>query len=674
MAGAKKKIAPRFAGRSIRPRKKTINKHKKQIKMQKTLGGDRLGSGNKMKVNLHGYERSTHDMGYIWRSTMSAGTLVPYMCEIGLPGDTFDINLDADIKTHPATGPLFGSYKVQLDVFQAPIRLYNSLLHNNALGIGLKMENVKLPVLELFAPAIPLDDIPDYDNSQINPSCILSYLGIRGIGYTTTPDTPRLFNGVPLLAYWDIYKNYYANKQEEIGAVIHTPFEAIIETVDTISIGGDNINTTPTVVTNGTLIDVFYTGTTPQTNQIYIEFTNRGYVLLGSIVWSVIDLGTNLQCLVNVNWTDTAVGWRYKNATDQGETVPLIQTFDLEQIDLMRAQILANAGTSAFNIFDSTLQPYIYLQNGGTVGAIVNSQEGLGLKTYQSDLFNNWLLTEYIDGVNGISAVTAVDTSGGSFTIDTLNLAKKVYNMLNRIAVSGGSYDDWLDAVYAHDRYQRCETPMYMGGLIKELVFQEVVSNTESADQPLGTLAGKGVLTHKHKGGHIIVKVDEPSYIIGIISLTPRLDYSQGNKWDVNLKTLNDLHKPALDEIGFQDLIEEQMAWWTTHWDSGTNEWIQQSAGKQPAWINYMTNVNQTRGNFAVTDNEMFMTLNRRYQPDDSGGGLQINIKDLTTYIDPSLYNFIFADTAIDSQNFWAQIAVDITARRKMSAKLMPNL
>ena len=69
---------------------------------------------------------------------------------------------------------------------------------------------------------------------------------------------------------------------------------------------------------------------------------------------------------------------------------------------------------------------------------------------------------------------------------------------------------------------------MYMGGLIKELVFQEVVSNAEAGgeegSQPLGTLAGKGVMGSKHKGGDVIIKVDEPSYIIGIISLTPRIE------------------------------------------------------------------------------------------------------------------------------------------------------
>lgn len=243
--------------------------------------------------------------------------------------------------------------------------------------------------------------------------------------------------------------------------------------------------------------------------------------------------------------------------------------------------------------------------------------------------------------------------------------------MLNRIAVSGGSYDDWLDAVYTHERTRSVENPMYLGGLIKELTFQEVVSVASSTsgeeEQPLGTLAGRGILTKKHKGGKIKVRVDEPSYIMGIISLTPRVDYSQGNKWDVNLKTMDDLHKPALDEIGFQSLIADQLAWFSTDLTAGHVP-IYKEVGKQPAWINYMTNVNQVRGNFAEENSQMWMTLNRRYEKSANG------IEDLTTYIDPNKFNHIFADARLDAQNFWAQIGVNITARRKMSAKLMPNL
>ena len=190
---------------------------------------------------------------------------------------------------------------------------------------------------------------------------------------------------------------------------------------------------------------------------------------------------------------------------------------------------------------------------------------------------------------------------------------------------------------------ERCETPMFEGGVSQEIIFQEVISNSASENEPLGTIAGRGVLNDKHKGGKIIAKIDEPSYIIGIASITPRIGYPQGNKWDVNLKNMDDLHKPILDQIGMQDLITDQMAWFDS--ERGINGMIFRSAGKQPAWLNYMTNVNKTYGNFAVQDNEMFMTLNRRYgmimeEP-------ELSIDDLTTYTHPQNYNNIFAQNAV---------------------------
>lgn len=82
-----------------------------------------------------------------------------------------------------------------------------------------------------------------------------------------------------------------------------------------------------------------------------------------------------------------------------------------------------------------------------------------------------------------------------------------------------------------------------------------------------------------------------------------------------------------------------------------------------------MTNVDKNYGNFADPNKEMYMTLNRQYEADDFG-----KLVDATTYIDPTKYNNIFAEANLDSQNFWVHIGCDIKARRKMSAKVIPNL
>ena len=214
------------------------------------------------------------------------------------------------------------------------------------------------------------------------------------------------------------------------------------------------------------------------------------------------------------------------------DTEPAIKTFNLENIDSMRELLYTYTSSSiAIRVGPGSISPYGEpLKHISTTKMIksVMPLEGIALKTYQSDIFNNWLSSEWIDGDNGINAITSIDTSGGSFTLDTLNLSKKVYDMLNRIAVSGGSYDDWMEAVYTERSFGKAETPVYMGGLSKEVVFNEVVSTAAvNEDNPLGSLAGKGGMSGKHKGGYVTVRCSEPCYIIGIVSLTPRIDYSQ---------------------------------------------------------------------------------------------------------------------------------------------------
>ena len=256
--------------------------------------------------------------------------------------------------------------------------------------------------------------------------------------------------------------------------------------------------------------------------------------------------------------------------------------------------------------------------------------------------------------------------------MDALNLAQKVYNMLNRIVVSGGTYRDWLETVYTGSNYfERCETPIFEGGTSQEIVFQEVVSNSASQDEPLGTLAGRGITTGKQRGGHVRIKVTEPGYIMCISSITPRIDYSQGNEFDMDLDNMDDIHKPALDGIGYQDSINGERAWWADYYNADP-EVKKTSAGKTVAWINYMTNVNKVYGNFAAGMPEEFMVLNRNYTPKIDTNG--VAIEDLTTYIDPVKFNYIFADTNLDAMNFWLQIKFDITTRRLISAKQIPNL
>lgn len=284
-------------------------------------------------------------------------------------------------------------------------------------------------------------------------------------------------------------------------------------------------------------------------------------------------------------------------------------------------------------------------------------------------MFNNWLDTEFIDGENGINAITAIDTSGGSFTIDDLNIANKVYKMLNRIAISGGTYQDWLEAVYSENVIQQNEIPMYLGGMSAEVVFDEVISTAASGNEELGTLAGRGNLAGE-KGGKIVYKPKEPMFIIGMASITPRITYSQGNAFYMTeYDSIDDMHKPSLDGIGFQDLLVEKMTFNGTLIGPSGTILLRESAGKQTAWIDYQTDVDKCYGDFAQTDGKAFMVLNRLYDCNEAG-----EPTDITTYIDPEKYNYVFANTELEAQNFWAFFKINNQARRLMAASQIPNL
>jgi hypothetical protein len=656
--------------------------------MRKTIGKNTLGDGKKMGINLRDYGRSTHNLSYVWRNTQAPGTLVPFMKILAMPGDTFDIDIESHILTHPTIGPLFGSYKFQADVFVCPIRLYNALLHNNALNIGLNIANVKFPK---FAIATSNES----RQAKWNNSSLFHYLGFKAAAKESTEQiSHNKYNAIPAIAYYDIFKNFYANKQEENFYTIgkqsweywenpnaklnNAYYESKLSTSQAWEINFENIVTLSVLKSgqrNGRISLKKTAYPTTDNVQFLISETEGGTKRVYTL--QDITLGDKITedngfWRIPFNYLPETVNYFYISAS-KPDNIFKLNEYKLTDIDDVREKIL-ELGAQEVLISSEENQGNIqtgYLKDLTSYDSDFfskSAQYGLVLKTYQSDLYNNWIKTDWIDGENGINAITAVDVSDGKLELDTLILAKKVYNMLNRIAISGGTYNDWVETVYSTSYINRSETPEYQGGMSSEIQFQEVISNSAAEGEPLGTLAGRGVQTGK-KGGKITVKITEPAYLIGLCSITPRVDYSQGNDFDIMLDNLDQIHKPELDAIGFQDLQTWKVDAASLITINGVLK--EYSLGKQPAWIDYMTAVNQTHGNFAVGGDESFMVLNRIFETTWKENVPELNS---STYVDPAAYNYVFADTDYEAMNFWVQMGIDIKARRKMSAKMMPTL
>ena len=655
----------------------------------RTLGKNTLGDNNKMKVAMRDYDMSTHDISTVFRSSVGVGMLVPFCKILCQKGDIIDLNLINKTLSQPTLGPLFGSFKLQHFMFFGGFRLYNSWLHNNRTGIGMKMKDIKIPMMIAKTYGTTTDA-----KTNIAASALYKYLGwskSRRTGANATEGVSK--NGVPLLMYLDIFKNYFANTQENkfymlkgMGSIKLNFAKTYNNDNDGTYVIGTDQKSVKIVPQTTVTASVALTNYTDFWNSIKVKVLGSDGGLYNKTLGQLAKSTTTPTIVLNnVNADPYATILQFFTTK---ETAKFLKTelsqYDLKVLDQIRDVILHKKGNETLILTGSNFDE---TNNGSPelktfIDEIINSQSnklgGMLLKTYDSDIFNNWVRTDWIDGTGGITELTSIDITAndGKLTMDALNLQQKVYNMLNRIAVSGGTYRDWLETVYTAGKYlDRPETPVFIGGMTQYIEFDEVVSKsateTTYGSQPLGDIASIGRGGKPLNNGHVHYQCEEPGYIMGLMAITPIIDYSQGNDFDLNLETIDDLHKPALDGIGYQDLIQEQMVGETSVYEGSlnVNKIKHLAANKTVAWIDYMTNYNRTYGDFAAGEALDFMVLNRRYEVSDNN-----TIEDLTTYIDPQKHIEIFADTSIDSQNFWVQTVIQATRRGNYSAKQIPFL
>lgn len=686
--------------------------------IKKTFGGDRIGTGAGFSVHQRTYQRTNKDLGNVFRSNLGIGMAMPCYVEQVKRGDVWDINVSLRLITHPTNGPIFGQYEFRAAFWTGDWRLWNKELHNNPKKAGLEAKSIMFPRLRLNAQNIDRNGDENYNEQQIRSTSLLATTGIRGLG------TLELVNGEgrveiqrnaqPVIMYYEIMSNYGWNKQEDIGVVIG--FENIAAELRILAathydidevIGGDDFvwnwtnypGNTPIGSTyineGGSLVVITNEEIEPEGIEIAIDASG------GAVYYPIAEIpgrtwtrtyreknnsgGWNIvyERLVGGDIDIVELGqgtlFRIRAGYEQGEMQELtLLDFPLTNIDDLREQIFAQPKSSPLIIgyqgserrglpYDAVVgQSNIIngvIQETSKIGSF-GEWAGLGLMTYRADRWNTWLNEEWIDNANNISNV---DTSTGSFSMDALALARRIWQFNNDVIAGGGSYQDWLTAIDGMEAYGAPEIPVYRGGMSAMIGFNEVVSSSEAGDQPLGTIGGQGDITGV-RGGVIRFKAEENGYIMGLCWIIPLIDYYQGNKWFTKLETIDDLHKPIYDGIGYQQKTTDQIAAWDTKIDENGNETFF-SMGYEHAWTEYWTRENEVYGSFTRDYEEAYMVLGRRYSMDENG-----RIEDVTTNIAPTKYLYPFAYLGLSYGPFWVQLGIDANVRRIMSGAIQPHL
>lgn len=722
------------------------SKTKNQKAMKETLGGKRLHDGSKMEVDMHPYKGATHNLSKRVRTPTTTGVTTPVYMNVLTPGDKVSMNIRSAIRTLPTIGPMFGKFEYCVDVFTVRLSLYNKLFHNNRTSIARNMQSVYFPTMTIHGPnpattALRQAALTNANALQIGQDSLMAYLGVRGIGHAVevfageTKEVEATVNALGMLAYYDINKEFYANKQEELMWVVDMKIEEAASIAAAWTTYGEPIASLGQARmripsggifggvglagsglrlradgTHGLIVNE-YVESSDVPNEVTYQFIpsmngwgwplSNGTALTYSHVDNVQTMWGNEIAVLKTEGAEDMTNVFVTFKTDGGastKTSAKLQSFPMENIEKMRDAILAAPGDVPFDtsralmagaesrpIYEANL-PYSMAQfrlntltsldrehvlDGQT--PMVGRMAGLCLKTYKADRFNAWLNTEFVES---LTEAVRVDTADGYLVLNELNTAEKLYNIESRIAATNQTFKGWIRAVYGINPDIASEMPIFRGSAMGDITFDEVISNSANAEtgEPLGTLAGRGVLDGG--SGTIHIQVDEPSIVMAIAHITPIIGYSQGNQWFTRLKTIDDLHKPEYDGIGYQPLITDELAAWSTWRKSAEQpEDVYRSIGKQVAWAEYMTATDENFGDFSAGGTLNYMVLDRDYEAlGEASESIDFSIKDATTYIDPRKHNYAFASTKLDAQNFWLHIQFDVKAHRKVAAKQIPRL
>lgn len=152
-----------------------------------------------------------HDRSHYLRTSMAPGLGYPIYCREALPGDQIQLEFKHLMNTQAILNPLYGSYRLQICVFFAGTSLYVPRLWRNGF-----MSTESRGILDVSYPIYNLSATNPI--TRVHESSLPAFLGL-GVGYgrfaSGTPTKGGYINLIPYLVYYDIFRHYYANRQED---------------------------------------------------------------------------------------------------------------------------------------------------------------------------------------------------------------------------------------------------------------------------------------------------------------------------------------------------------------------------------------------------------------------------------------------------------------------------
>lgn len=564
-----------------------------------------------LHVSVPSPKRSTFDRSHTNPITADVGYIYPVLVDELLPSDYVKLDLMSFVQTNPLTKPLLGRFTLKFEAFFVPLRLYCQNLDLNNVNPDFSAD-FDLPYFDLTLN--PSDVRPEQAYLKMKGTNLLCYLNMIPSGCSTESGFGGLseLNGVPFIGYFDIYRNYYANPQDDL-----VPFRVGRRT--------------------------------------------------GPIQSDTFDVQDHYVTLAQF---DRFITMLTRNSVDDSGESSSQNVFDAFRAAFRNLYATNDEFTSAPPLFNGQL--WSPTNNESVADVLTENALHLGLlrRTYNDDYFTAFFSNDFVSYQESTARVVV---NNNTVTVNQLRLANRVARFIDRTILSGTRYGDWLDVHFGVKTNNRLCIPQFLGSLRVPVIFNDVVSQSQTGtstsigdNKSLGSRASLGQgFKDFSKDSWLRFEAKEHGYLMIMASIVPDVCYIRGIPKMYQKTRFSDFFVPEMDAVGYQDLLQNEFSA-----ISGGAV----SLAKQPSWFEYMVDYDKAHGLFTdLTEYRQWLLIRDPEYFAYSSSDMHGYDAYFSTYVLPELYNQVFA-VQKEMDNFQIQIRFDYKIKRPISKQVLPRI
>lgn len=161
-------------------------------------------------IQANRLKRAAHDLSHSRKFTMNMGDLVPIMVQDVIPGDSFQVKMEALVRMMPMIAPIYHNVNVYMHFFFVPNRIIWNEWEDFITG---GKNGNSSPTFPKF-----YNDTAQNFTPKLGVGTLADYLGFPSIQIPNSPisiPSTQGFSELPFRAYHTIYNEYYRDQNLE---------------------------------------------------------------------------------------------------------------------------------------------------------------------------------------------------------------------------------------------------------------------------------------------------------------------------------------------------------------------------------------------------------------------------------------------------------------------------